>query len=42
MAEADESARVCWRETDVKLVLLGAGKEVRKGARTPTFIRETK
>jgi hypothetical protein len=42
MAEAGESARVRWRETVVKRVLSGAGKEVRKAARTSTFIRETK
>jgi hypothetical protein len=32
--ESGESARVLWREIDVKLVLSGAGKEVRKAART--------
>ena len=44
MAEAGESARVRWRETDVKRlgVLSGAGKVVRKAARTLTFMSETK
>ena len=43
MAEAGESARVRWRETDASLrVLSGAGKVVRKAARTSTFMSETK
>jgi hypothetical protein len=42
MAEAGESARVRWRETDANRVLSGAGKVVRKAARTSTFMSETK
>ena len=42
MAEAGESARLLWRETNIKQVLLGAGKVVRKAALTSTFMSETK
>ena len=44
MAEAGESARVLWRETNIKQVLSGAGpgKVVRKAALTSTFMSETK